>query len=364
MRLSSVFSKLFVRSAPPRFRGVGPVAGLSTGLLAGMSFLMATACAKSGSGSATATHGAGASGVQDIVLTAIQDTVLKADKRDSSELTAEEQVTHLCRIPLGTVIVVSGAVGNPRGTLQALSLKSVTPPSTQAAPAEPQSDAGVSNGAANGSASAEPGAQVPQTPGSEVKTQISQNATNPPCALTKPHFYRPHFSPAPSAGSIAFSSPDLGGPTDGAVSPQGYVWPTSTRAIRNDAGGEGHWLALRGGGARRHQGIDIMAGRNGDNYAGYGAELRAAKAGVIAWKDFDAGGYGNFMQISHEGNQSTRYGHFHTITRATNARVERGEVIGVAGRTGNAAGGSIKTHVHFEVLSGAHAVNPMDYLPR
>lgn len=91
------------------------------------------------------------------------------------------------------------------------------------------------------------------------------------------------------------------------------------------------------GTARTHQGIDISGPG--------GTPILAAYDGVVKIRSYNSG-YGNFVDIEHPGGYMTRYAHMPQPSPvAPGTTVERGQQIGVVGRTGNSTG----NHLHFEV---------------
>ncbi len=102
-------------------------------------------------------------------------------------------------------------------------------------------------------------------------------------------------------------------------------------------------------GASRHEGIDLAAP------AGTPVTATAAGKVVFAGKD---GRYGKTVVIDHGGGYRTRYAHLKKIETKKGKRVERGDVIGRVGKSGNASG----AHLHYEVLKNGVAVNPRGYL--
>jgi murein DD-endopeptidase MepM/ murein hydrolase activator NlpD len=71
------------------------------------------------------------------------------------------------------------------------------------------------------------------------------------------------------------------------------------------------------------------------------------------------GRYGNWIQLDHEGELSTVYGHLSSFAPgiAPGAMVSQGDIIGYIGLTGRTTG----PHVHFEVRFKGRPVNPMVY---
>jgi murein DD-endopeptidase MepM/ murein hydrolase activator NlpD len=69
------------------------------------------------------------------------------------------------------------------------------------------------------------------------------------------------------------------------------------------------------------------------------------------------GGYGNVVDISHDGTWSTRYGHISRFSAGLRPgdRVKQGDVIAFVGNTGRSTG----PHLHFEVRRNGQAINPL-----
>ncbi|MEG1537510.1 MAG: M23 family metallopeptidase, partial [Clostridiales bacterium] len=98
-----------------------------------------------------------------------------------------------------------------------------------------------------------------------------------------------------------------------------------------------------------HSGLDI-GGPVGD-------PIVAAEAGTVTLAEWYYG-YGNLIKIDHGDGMETYYGHLDSFTVDVGDTVERGELIGTLGNTGNSTG----PHVHFEVRFDGTAYNPLDYL--
>lgn len=101
-----------------------------------------------------------------------------------------------------------------------------------------------------------------------------------------------------------------------------------------------------GRGARFHSGVDIGAA--------YGREVPSVADGRVVFAG-EQGGYGQTVVVQHDDGVTTRYGHLSGYTVAAGDRVRAGEVIGRVGSTGRSTG----PHLHFEVLVGGQAVNPV-----
>ena len=100
----------------------------------------------------------------------------------------------------------------------------------------------------------------------------------------------------------------------------------------------------------RHHGLDIANKQ--------GTPIYAADAGVVTDAGWNTAGYGNKVDIDHGGGKMTRYGHFYKILVKKGDKVERGQVIGLMGTTGNSTG----PHLHFEVRINNVTYNPLDYI--
>ena len=112
----------------------------------------------------------------------------------------------------------------------------------------------------------------------------------------------------------------------------------------------GRFGELRAG--HLHEGIDIPMPE--------GTPIRAAGSGTVVMREVQAG-YGKYTCIAHR-TIITCYGHQSRFRTKLGERVERGDVIGEVGMTGNAP----VTHLHFEVRRGTKPwgkpVNPRKFL--
>jgi murein DD-endopeptidase MepM/ murein hydrolase activator NlpD len=70
------------------------------------------------------------------------------------------------------------------------------------------------------------------------------------------------------------------------------------------------------------------------------------------------GGYGNMVEVDHGNGISTRYGHMSEILVKVGDKVDRNDVIGLAGSTGRSTG----THLHYEVRQDGRAVDPIYFM--
>jgi murein DD-endopeptidase MepM/ murein hydrolase activator NlpD len=99
---------------------------------------------------------------------------------------------------------------------------------------------------------------------------------------------------------------------------------------------------------KMHEGIDFGTP--------IGTPVLAAGDGVVSRASV-MGGYGNVVDIAHDGTWSTRYGHLSRFAPNLRAgdRVTQGQVIAYSGNTGRSTG----PHLHYEVRRMGQAINPM-----
>lgn len=112
-----------------------------------------------------------------------------------------------------------------------------------------------------------------------------------------------------------------------------------------------------------HNGIDL--GWN-SNYGGMEQPIYAAESGEVVsvrsnynTTDTSGGSYGNYIKLRHENGFSTLYAHmkYGSVNLKVGDRVNKGDQIGIMGRTGHATG----NHLHYEVMINNEKVNPEEY---
>lgn len=112
-------------------------------------------------------------------------------------------------------------------------------------------------------------------------------------------------------------------------------------------------MLTSGFGVRRrdnHKGLDIANSM--------GTPIRAAAAGTVTYAQYNSGGYGNLVIISHGNGVQTYYGHCSKLYVTQGQTVSQGEVISAMGSTGISTG----SHLHWEVRINGVAQNPRNYL--
>jgi len=98
-----------------------------------------------------------------------------------------------------------------------------------------------------------------------------------------------------------------------------------------------------------HSGLDISGPA--------GTPIQATADGEVVtagWMDR----YGNGVVIRHSESLETLYAHMERVDVKVGQHVQRGDILGGMGRTGNATG----VHLHYEVRQGGRTVNPTPYL--
>jgi lipoprotein YgeR len=100
----------------------------------------------------------------------------------------------------------------------------------------------------------------------------------------------------------------------------------------------------------RHQGIDIPSPA--------GTPIRASNAGRVIYSDHTIRGYGNLIILRHSEEFVTVYAHNQENLVEEGRSVEKGQIIGKVGQTGNASG----PHLHFEIRKNNKAVDPLLFL--
>lgn len=103
-------------------------------------------------------------------------------------------------------------------------------------------------------------------------------------------------------------------------------------------------------GVNGHPGMDIV----GPN----GGPVVAAGPGTVTAAGWNAGGYGNMVDIDHGGGITTKVAHLSSVAVRVGQVVGAGQVVGTEGTTGHSTG----PHVHFEVHANGANRNPRQYV--
>ncbi|MBP3705057.1 MAG: peptidoglycan DD-metalloendopeptidase family protein, partial [Clostridia bacterium] len=98
-----------------------------------------------------------------------------------------------------------------------------------------------------------------------------------------------------------------------------------------------------------HKGLDVGAP--------YGTAIVAAESGQVLSAEYHWS-WGYNVLIWHNGTYSTRYAHCSSMCVSPGDYVQKGQVIGYVGSTGNSSG----NHLHFEVYQNGVRVNPSNFV--
>ena len=94
--------------------------------------------------------------------------------------------------------------------------------------------------------------------------------------------------------------------------------------------------------------------------ASIGASVKAAENGVVAYAGNEVKGMGNLIIIQHSDGWMTIYAHLDSMDVKRGMRVNVGNQIGRAGKTGKVD----QPQLHFEIRKGTKAYNPTQYLKK
>ena len=90
-----------------------------------------------------------------------------------------------------------------------------------------------------------------------------------------------------------------------------------------------------------------------------GSPVYAADGGFVSFAGWTDIGYGNLVVIDHANGYATYYAHLSGFRVYAGQAVQRGQLIGLVGSTGNSSG----PHLHFEIRYNHSLLNPRLYLP-
>ncbi len=166
-------------------------------------------------------------------------------------------------------------------------------------------------------------------------------ATNQAIAAAEEAYRQQQAAAAAAAGSTAPSDVQItytGGSLQWPVSTGGTI--TSRFGPRESPGGIG---------SRYHQGLDIGCPT--------GTPIVACEAGTVIAAAYSSS-MGNYVTIAHSASMSTTYMHNSSLCVSVGETVSRGQVIALAGSTGNSTG----PHCHLGLRINGSYVDPLPYL--
>jgi len=91
-----------------------------------------------------------------------------------------------------------------------------------------------------------------------------------------------------------------------------------------------------------------------------GTSVHAAESGTVAYAGSELKGYGNLILLRHDNGWVTAYAHNDQLNVKRGDKVQRGQVIATAGRSGSVD----QPQVHFELRQGSKPVDPVPFLER
>jgi len=118
-----------------------------------------------------------------------------------------------------------------------------------------------------------------------------------------------------------------------------FMWPVDGGHITCG------WLGYPG-----HYGLDIGAPK--------GTNIYASDGGIVVYVHYGKTSYGYEIVIDHGNGYETRYGHCSKILVEVGDKVEKNDVIGLVGSTGNSTG----PHLHFEIIKDGNRINPKSFI--
>ena len=146
-----------------------------------------------------------------------------------------------------------------------------------------------------------------------------------------------------AGSSSSGSSGSSGSSNDSSVLNTGdlsFSWPLA---------GYGYGSITQYYGNNGHMGLDVGIP--------YGTPIYAAESGQVISAEYHWS-WGNNVLIWHNGTYSTRYAHCSSLAVSAGEYVQKGQVIGYAGSTGNSTG----NHLHFEVYQNGSRVDLLNFV--
>lgn len=138
----------------------------------------------------------------------------------------------------------------------------------------------------------------------------------------------------------------------------GTLIPSPSVASNYGSGGIFQWPVAGGyisdyfGSNRNHKGLDIAAP--------YGTLIFAAESGTITRSGNRGDGYGICVMMSNGNGYTTVYGHMSKTAVSVGQKVNKGDIIGYVGSTGDSSG----NHLHFEVRYNGVYQNPLKFVSK
>ncbi len=233
----------------------------------------------------------------------------------AAELQHANGITDVRTVKAGAVLRVPGSDGGSMG--QPVQQVAVVPPASSPTPSYQPSDVSASSGS-----SQQPTVLNGSQPSGSTYTQVAtRNANDVATAGMAP--------PSQPRQSVASSDK--------------LRWPVSGRIISG--------FGQRPDGTH-NDGINMSVPQ--------GTSVHAAEGGTVAYAGSELKGYGNLILVRHDNGWVTAYAHNDQLMVKRGDKVQRGQVIATAGRTGSVD----QPQVHFELRQGSKPVDPVPFLER
>jgi len=178
--------------------------------------------------------------------------------------------------------------------------------------------------------------------------RVAHNDALPPAPPPPQHRLHPHSNPpivpapvVPPPVVQASVTPDQSQQMPASYGDGHFIWPISGKVI-STFGSVGN--------GERNDGINIAAKM--------GEPIHAAAGGTVTYAGNELKGYGNLILIRHDDGYVTAYAHAQSISVNRGDHVEKGQVIGLAGATGDVD----SPQLHFEIRRGVEPVDPKPLL--
>jgi len=128
----------------------------------------------------------------------------------------------------------------------------------------------------------------------------------------------------------------------GSTRHSGYIWPVEGQTVSSFGQKSGRIT---------NKGIDIKSRE--------GADIRAAKDGVVSFCSDQLKGYGKTIIVDHRDGYQSVYAYNTENLVGTGQKISQGQVIGRVGKTGRTS----EPMLHFEIRKGSVPQNPFHFLP-
>lgn len=143
--------------------------------------------------------------------------------------------------------------------------------------------------------------------------------------------------------------PPPGSRAESYLPPFDLCYPLPNADASNTSGYGWRIDPVQGEGAEFHTGADLAVAE--------GTPVLAAADGVVRMAGAHSS-YGNYLRILHAGGDETLYAHMQYLYVRPGEQVQRGQMIGTSGQTGNVTG----PHLHFELLHEGIRYDPAEAL--